>query len=112
MGTDIEMTTEELESMQIKILSYFGVRDQVYDTLTQLSRSSLCFLRKNRDMMEDKISSHASEKARLIQVKSIEEHQSGVNQIIKLSNKEIITASDDCYIKYWAFLAGQTKTQN
>ena len=97
------------DDLQLKILSYFAVRDQVYDTLSQLSRTSLLFLRKHHSKLETVIPSLAHERARLIPNKSIEEHQSGVNQIIKLSNRELVTASDDCYIKYWTLITGLTK---
>jgi hypothetical protein len=51
--------------------------------------------------LEKRITNHCNDRARLIPVKSIEEHQSGVNQILKLNSKEVVTASDDCYLKYW-----------
>ena len=35
------------------------------------------------------------------EVKSIEEHQSGINQMLKLSEKELVTVSDDCTLKFW-----------
>jgi hypothetical protein len=36
-----------------------------------------------------------------------------VNQIVKLSSKEVVTASDDCYIKYWSLVtAAQPKNNN
>lgn len=35
-------------------------------------------------------------------MKTIEEHSSGVNQMLKLNSKEILTASDDCTLKFWS----------
>lgn len=35
------------------------------------------------------------------EVKSIEEHSSGINQMIKLSDSQIVTVSDDCTLKFW-----------
>ena len=34
-------------------------------------------------------------------VKSIEEHASGINQMIKISEKELVSVSDDCTLKFW-----------
>jgi hypothetical protein len=62
------------DSIQIKILSYFGVRDRVYDTLTQINRDSLFFLRKNHEKMERDINELANDTTRLTSIKSVEEH--------------------------------------
>lgn len=35
------------------------------------------------------------------QVKTIEEHQSGINQMLRVNKDLIITASDDCTLKFW-----------
>ena len=35
------------------------------------------------------------------EVKSIEEHASGINQMLKINDREIVTVSDDCTIKFW-----------
>jgi hypothetical protein len=48
---------------------------------------------------------HSNEKVRLSYVKSIEEHSSGVNQLMKINQKELVTVSDDCFLKFWC---GQT----
>lgn len=107
------MTDDDLTKLQIKILGYFAPRELVYDTLSHLSRSSLCFMRQNHDRLERFISTQQNERGRLIHTKSIEEHQSGVNQIVKLSSKEVVTASDDCYIKYWSLAtSSQPKINN
>ena len=58
-------------------------------------------MKTNREKLEKRIHSHAFERARLIPIESIEEHKSGINQILNLSKKEIVTVSDDCMIKYW-----------
>eukprot|EP00347_Sterkiella_histriomuscorum_P021612 403333373 len=91
-----------LGQLELNILTYFGNKDEIYDTLTHLSRKSLYFMKRNYN----KIESHpklrnANEKIKFTQSKQIEEHTSGVNQLIKLSNKEVVTASDDCFMKFW-----------
>lgn len=35
-------------------------------------------------------------------MQTIEEHNSGVNQMLKISNKDLVTVSDDCTVKFWA----------
>jgi WD40 repeat protein len=35
-------------------------------------------------------------------VKSIEEHNSGVNQMMRINQKELVTVSDDCTLKFWS----------
>jgi len=45
---------------------------------------------------------HANEKIKFMQVKSIEEHNSGVNQMLKINSKELVTVSDDCTLKFWS----------
>jgi hypothetical protein len=46
------MSDDDLSKLQIKILGYFAPRELVYDTLSHLSRSSLCFMRMNHDKIE------------------------------------------------------------
>lgn len=67
-----------------------------------MSKKSLHFLRKNYQKIESETSlKHANEKIKFIQVKSMEEHNSGVNQMLKINSKELVTASDDCTLKFW-----------
>lgn len=84
------------------------MRDKVYDTISLMSKDSLQFMRRNHDKMERKLPSMANERIRLAFVKSVEDHQSGVNQIIKLSQKEVVTASDDCTLKVWSIVTPST----
>lgn len=44
---------------------------------------------------------HANSRIMFQPVKSIEEHLSGINQMIKLGEKELVTVSDDCTLKFW-----------
>ena len=44
---------------------------------------------------------HANEKIKFQPVKSIEEHNSGINQMLKLNDRELVTVSDDCSLKFW-----------
>lgn len=68
------------------MLSYYSTKDNLYSTLTQLSKKSLFFLRKNYKKIENDIQlKHANERMRFIQVKSIEEHNSGVNQMLRIN---------------------------
>jgi hypothetical protein len=34
-------------------------------------------------------------------VKTIEEHTSGINQMVQANNDRLISVSDDCTIKFW-----------
>ena len=61
-------------------------------------------MRNNHEKIERIVGTHQVERGRLILANSIEEHKSGVNQIVKLSSREVVTASDDCYIKYWSLV--------
>jgi WD40 repeat protein len=68
-----------------------------------MSWRSLYFLKKNfKNIEKDTVSfTNQHEKVKFTQIRSIEEHNSGVNQVLKLNQKEIITASDDCTMKFW-----------
>lgn len=67
-----------------------------------MSRKSLYFMKKNYKRIENHPKlKQANEKIKFNYTKSIEEHSSGVNQLIKISDKELATASDDCFLKFW-----------
>ena len=68
-----------------------------------MNRNSLNFVRKTFDKIENPNArvAHANERIRIQPVKSIEEHASGINQMIKLNDKELVTVSDDCSLKFW-----------
>jgi len=83
-------------------MTYYGFKDEIYEALINMSRKTLFFLKKNHKKLEMNPSlRHANERIRFLPVKSIEEHSSGVNQLLKINNKELVTASDDCYMKFW-----------
>lgn len=45
----------------------------------------------------------ASERAmhKFFEVKTIEEHASGINQMLKMNKDTVVTVSDDCTMKFW-----------
>ena len=73
------------------------------ETLTQLNKSSLFFLRKNYKKIDDmpKIK-HSNERIKLMGNGTIEEHHSGINQMLRVNKKDIVTVSDDCSLKFWS----------
>ena len=87
----------------MQILSHFATKDVIYDTIPRLHKQSLHFIRKAYDHIEEKEQriSHANERIKLQPIKSIEEHASGINQMLKLNEKELVTVSDDCSLKFW-----------
>jgi WD40 repeat protein len=102
----------------MKILTYYSNKDDIYQTLMTMSRKSLFYLKKNFYKIEKDITlKHANERIKFIQVKSIEEHNSGifkyiiyhlkfkfvgVNQMMRINDKELVTVSDDCTVKFWS----------
>ena len=44
---------------------------------------------------------HANERIKFQAIKSIDEHHSGINQMLKLNDRELVTVSDDCSLKFW-----------
>jgi endonuclease YncB( thermonuclease family) len=88
----------------VKILSHFSTKDSIYTHVPLLSRKSLNFIRKAYPRIEDNDTfrvQHANERIKFQSVKSIEEHNSGINQMIKLGERELVTVSDDCTLKFW-----------
>ena len=88
---------------QVKILSYFGSKDILYSVLSVLSRQSLQFVRSSFPLMERAKFNlkHANERIMMTQVKSIEEHTSGINQMIQICADLLVSVSDDCTVKFW-----------
>jgi hypothetical protein len=68
--------------LQVKILSYFTTKDSIYSLVPQLSVKSVHFIRKAYPRIEDNETfriQHANERIKFQPVKSIEEHNSGIN---------------------------------
>ena len=88
---------------QANVLGMYGSKDQIYNLLPRLSKKSLEFMRHIQPIIEDEKNRITNEnnQTRFHVVKSIEEHTSGINQMLKLNEKELVTASDDCYLKFW-----------
>mmetsp|Transcript_4420 Transcript_4420/g.7512 ORF Transcript_4420/g.7512 Transcript_4420/m.7512 type:complete len:273 (-) Transcript_4420:1885-2703(-) len=82
----------------------FGSKDELYFFLTRFSkRYGLRYLQKHYDFMDKylplgHIERHGLE---IRQLSTISQHESGVNQIVKLNNKQVVTISDDCSMKQW-----------
>jgi methionine synthase II (cobalamin-independent) len=38
---------------------------------------------------------------KFFEVKTIEEHASGINQMLKMNKDTVVTVSDDCTMKFW-----------
>jgi WD40 repeat protein len=91
------------KDIEINVLSYFGHKEDIYSTLTSLSKSSLQYLRKRRgDIEKHQRLRHKNERFMVNPVKAIEEHSSGVNQMALYDSKSLITVSDDCTLKVWS----------
>lgn len=81
-------------------LSFAFQPDDVLYILSRLSKSSLSFLSSNRvDIIE--VCRESDQKAKIEEIKMIEEHEAGVNQIIHLNPNELATASHDFTIRVW-----------
>jgi len=88
---------------QANVLGLYGSKDQIYNLLPRLSKKSLEFMRQIQPIIEDeknRITNHNNH-MRFNIVKSLEEHASGINQMLKLNEKDLVTASDDCSLKFW-----------
>lgn len=94
---------KESRNIELNIMTYFAHKEDIYETLATLSKKTLYYMRKNYNNIEKVIKlKHCNEKIRFSLTKTIEEHQSGVNQLMKLNSKELVTASDDCFLKFWS----------
>lgn len=83
-----------------QLLSFAYQPDDVLYSLSLLSKTSLSFLATNRtDVIE--VCREGDQKVKLEEVKMIEEHEAGVNQIIHLNQNELATASHDFTIRVW-----------
>ena len=81
-------------------LSFAFQPDDVLYILSRLSKSSLSFLSSNRvDIIE--VCRESDQKVKIEEIKMIEEHEAGVNQIIHLNPNELATASHDFTIRVW-----------
>ena len=54
------------------------------------------------NLLSKKFGSHTKNLS-LKNSKTIKEHESGVNQILKISEIKIVTVSDDCQLKVWKY---------
>jgi len=56
-------------------MTYFGTKDEIYDTLTKLSKKTLFFMKKSqRQIQSNPALRHQNEKIKLTYDKTIEEH--------------------------------------
>ena len=62
--------------IELKIMTYYGAKDEIYDTLSKLSKKSLSFMKRNYKKIEySPFLRHQNEYIRLQYDKTIEEHQ-------------------------------------
>jgi len=106
-----DMNLEEADELELcgipvhareaaQFLSFAFEPDDVLYILSRMSKSSLSFLSKNRvEIIE--VWRESDQKVKIEEVKMIEEHEAGVNQIIHLNSNELATASHDFTIKVW-----------
>mmetsp|Transcript_23938 Transcript_23938/g.36646 ORF Transcript_23938/g.36646 Transcript_23938/m.36646 type:complete len:257 (+) Transcript_23938:463-1233(+) len=79
-------------------------KDELYYLLTRINkRNGLYFLQKHFDFIDKYLPLEHIERfgVDFRQLTTISQHESGVNQIVKLSNKSLVTISDDCSMKVW-----------
>ena len=82
----------------------FTSKDEVYYFLIRLSkRWGLELLQEHFSFIDrflplPHIERHGIE---LRQLTTINQHESGVNQVAKISDKQLVTISDDCSLKLW-----------
>ena len=72
--------------------------------LLELNKKSFSFFKKNYSLIEEdknNIYRHANEQLKFILIKSIEEHTSGINQMIQVPHHFLVSVSDDCSMKFW-----------
>jgi WD40 repeat protein len=98
---ELELCGIPLQAREVaQFLSFAYQPDDVLYILSRLSKTSLSFLSKNRvEIIE--VWRESDQKLKIEEIKMIEEHEAGVNQIIHLNNNELATASHDFSIKVW-----------
>ena len=81
----------------------YGTKDKVLLTVPMLNTKSLIFMKRIHPYMEAKETMMASEKYmhKFFEVKTIEEHANGINQMLKMNKDTLVTVSDDCTMKFW-----------
>lgn len=69
-----------------------------------LNTKSLLFMRTAHPFLEQKETRCTSVKSmqKFVEVKTVEEHHSGINQIVCLNRDQFVTVSDDCTLKFWS----------
>jgi len=82
----------------------YGSKDELYHFLIRINkRNGLYLLQKYYYFIDKYLPLDHIERLgidfRLLT--TISQHESGVNQIIKLTNKTLVTISDDCSMKVW-----------
>lgn len=83
-----------------QLLSFAYEPDDVLHILNNMSKTSKAFYNKNSiEIIE--VWRESDDKIKIEEIKMIEEHEAGVNQIIHLNATELATASHDFTIKVW-----------
>ena len=100
-----DVSIVENVKIYVLIMMYtFDSKDELYFFLVNISkRYGLEYLREYYLIIDKYLPMKHNEKTG-VQVKlmnTINQHDSGVNQIVKLSNTKMITISDDCSMKIW-----------
>ena len=81
--SNLNINSTAFGQLELNILTYYGYKEDIYETLINMSRKTLFFLKKNYKKLETNPQlKHANEKIRFLPIKSIEEHSSGVNQLL------------------------------
>jgi WD40 repeat protein len=84
----------------LSIMCYAFNSDEVINLLSSLSKMSVGFLIHNLSEIM-RICRDSEERYQMTELKEINEHDAGVNQIIFISDDELATASHDFTIKIW-----------
>lgn len=81
----------------------YASKDKVLSTIPMLNTKSLLFMKKVQPLMEAKETMMGNERAmhKFFEVKTIEEHASGINQMLKMNKDTVVTVSDDLTMKFW-----------
>ena len=101
--------------MTLIYLYVFPSKDELYYFLVRWSKKyGIEFLQDQFEIIDKYLPiSHLEMKGMTFKLlNSINQHESGVNQIIKLSNKSLVTISDDCSMKLWRTASTGTVGQN